>query len=85
MAAGWVAIPSWGGNLVVPNWCSLPNGNLGLKFVPEMIPGCGPALSLQMAAKQGDMGGDLAPLRVRAGQALAYRRWTKCHTKAGYA
>ena len=72
LAAGWVAFPGWGGNLVVRELVQSPNGDLGLKFVPEMIPACGPPLSLQMAAKKGDISGDFAALRVRAGQAISY-------------
>ncbi len=72
LAAGWVAFPGWGGNLVVRDLVQSPNGNLGLKFVPEMIPACGPPLSLQMTAKKGDVSGDFAALRVGAGQTLSY-------------
>lgn len=72
LAAGWVAFPGWGGNLVVRELVQSPNGDLGLKFVPEMIPACGPPLLLQMAAKTGDVSGDFAALRVRAGNTLSY-------------
>jgi len=72
LAAGWVAFPGWGGNLVVRELVQSPNGDLGLKFVPEMIPACGPPLPLRMAAKKGDVRGDFATLRVRAAQSISY-------------
>ena len=64
--------PGLGGNLVVRELVQSPNGDLGLKFVPEMIPACGPPLSLRMAANKGDVSGDFAALRVCAGQTLSY-------------
>jgi len=72
LAAGWVAFPGWGGNLVVRELVQSPNGELGLKFVPEMIPACGPPLVPQLAAKKGDVSGDFAALRVRAEDTLSY-------------
>ncbi len=72
LAAGWVAFPGWGGNIVVRELVQSPNGDLGLKFVPEMMPACGPPLTLKMAARRGDVRGDFAALRVCAGQKLAY-------------
>ncbi len=72
LAAGWVAYPGWGGNIVVRELVQAPNGDLGLKFVPEMIPACGPPLSLSISAEKGDVSGDFASLRVRAGETLSY-------------
>jgi hypothetical protein len=72
LAAGWVAFPGWGGNLVVRELVQSPNGDLGLKFVPEMMPACGPPLSLPLAAQKGGVSGDLTALCVRAGQSLSY-------------
>jgi hypothetical protein len=72
LAAGWVAFPGWGGNLVVRELLQSPNGDLGMKFVTEMIPACGKPLQLKLAAKKGEIAGDFAALRVRAGQTIAY-------------
>lgn len=72
LAAGWVAFPGWGGNIVVRELVQFPNGNLGLKFVPEMIPPSGEPMPLGFAHKQGDVTGDAESLRIRAGSTLAY-------------
>ena len=72
LAAGWVAFPGWGGNLVVRELVQAANGDLGLKFVPEMMPACGPPLPLTLAATKGDAAGDWTALRVRGGQAISY-------------
>ncbi|MCU0963125.1 MAG: hypothetical protein MUF48_23785, partial [Pirellulaceae bacterium] len=72
LAAGWVAFPGWGGNLVVRELVQSSNGDLGLTFVPEMIPASGPARSLRMAASRGQVEGDFTALHVRAGATMAY-------------
>ena len=72
LAAGWVNWPGWGGNIVVRELVQDDNGNLGLKFVPEMVPASGPALSLQIDEKKGDVSGDFKQLRLRAGNSLSY-------------
>ena len=72
LAAGWVGFPGWGGNIVVRELVQSPNGDLGLKFVPEMIPVSGEPLSLQVTQKEGDVSGDFAKLRIRAGKSLSY-------------
>jgi beta-fructofuranosidase len=72
LAAGWVGFPEWGGNIVVRELVQTPDGELGMKFVPEMIPGSGNALSLPLAKTEGDVSGDLHSLRIRAGNLLSY-------------
>ncbi len=72
LAAGWVGFPAWGGNLVVRELVQAPDGNLGLKFVAEMIPAVGSPLSLPVTAKKGDAHGDLQELSILAGESLAY-------------
>jgi hypothetical protein len=64
--------PEWGGNIVVRELVQTPDGELGMKFVPEMIPGSGNALSLPLATTEGDVSGDLHSLRIRAGNLLSY-------------
>jgi hypothetical protein len=72
LAAGWVGFPEWGGNIVVRELVQSPDGELGLKFVPEMIPASGKPLSLQLAQKEGDVSGNFKKLRIRAGESLCY-------------
>ena len=72
LAAGWVGFPEWGGNIVVRELVQFPDGKLGLKFVPEMIPQSGEPLTLQVARKEGDISGDFKKLRIRAGESLSY-------------
>lgn len=72
LAAGWVAFPGWGGNLVVRELVQSPNGDLGMKFVPEMIPACGPALELALAATRGGVSSDGSALHIQAGPSLSY-------------
>ena len=72
LAAGWVAFPGWGGNIVVRELVQSSNGNLGLKFVPEMIPASGEPMPFVIAQRQGNVTGDSESLRVRAGSSLAY-------------
>lgn len=72
LAAGWVSFPGWGGNLVVRELVQSANGNLGLKFVPEMIPPTGEALALSVSRKKGAVSGDFHRLVVRSEGDLAY-------------
>lgn len=72
LAAGWVAFPRWGGNLVVRELVQSANGNLGLKFVPEMIPLSGKTLPLSVSHKKGDVSGDFERLVVCSDGKLAY-------------
>ncbi len=72
LAAGWVGFPEWGGNLVVRELVQSGDGNLGLKFVPEMVPATGDPLPLRVAERKGDARGDLPELVLRAGDSLAY-------------
>ena len=72
LAAGWVTYPHWGGNLVVRELVQYPNGNLGLKFVPEMVPATDKPLTLAVADKKGDVVGDLGSVTIRGEDSLAY-------------
>lgn len=72
LAAGWVGYPGWGGNIVVRELVQAPDGELGLRFVPELIPACGAPLPLAVTHNRGNVSGDLASLQIRAGSALAY-------------
>jgi len=53
LAAGWVGFPERGGNLVVRELVQASNGELGLKFVPEMIPDSGEPLPLPVTQRKG--------------------------------
>ncbi|MBN2477147.1 MAG: hypothetical protein JXB62_21245 [Pirellulales bacterium] len=72
LAAGWVGFPEWGGNIVVRELVQSANGDLGLRFVPEMIPASGEPLPLGVAQHKGDVSGDFARLCVRGGESLSY-------------
>lgn len=55
--AGFLPDDGWGGNEVLRELVQDVDGNLGTRFVPELIPACGEPLSLDVAppeAKRGD-------------------------------
>jgi hypothetical protein len=72
LAAGWVGFPGWGGNIVVRELVQSPDGELGLKFVPELIPVSGEPIAFTVAQQVGDVSGNSESLQIRAGSSLAY-------------
>lgn len=72
LAAGWVAYPGWGGNLVVRELAQSPDGELGMKFVPEMVPPSGEPLPFTVTQRVGDVAGDATALRIQADSSLSY-------------
>ena len=58
--------------MVVRELVQSPEGNLGLKFVPEMTPASAEPLSLPVTPGRGEVSGDLERLSIRAGESLAY-------------
>jgi hypothetical protein len=72
LAAGWVANPGWGGNIVVRELVQTPEGELGLKFVPEMIPATGDPLPIAVTQKVGKVTCEAKSLRIQSASALAY-------------
>ncbi len=72
LAAGWVGYPGWGGNIVVRELVQSPDGELGMKFVPELIPACGEPIPVAVAQARGEVTAALDALRVRGRTSLAY-------------
>lgn len=46
LMSGWIPIRGWGGTLVFRELLQLPNGRIGSKWMPEIIPGTGTARML---------------------------------------
>jgi hypothetical protein len=46
LLAGWTAIRGWGGNLVIRELLQQPDGRLGARWMPELMPATGAARSL---------------------------------------
>jgi beta-fructofuranosidase len=72
LAAGWLPFPGWGGNLVLREMVQHPNGDLGMKFVPELIPASGQPIALTIAKRKGAVRGSPQMLRVGGRKGLNY-------------
>lgn len=69
--AGFLFERGWGGHLALRELIQYPDGSLGAKFPPELIPASGGPLKLSFAALSADVSGDPQKIVIRAGQKFA--------------
>ncbi|MEM7031394.1 MAG: LamG-like jellyroll fold domain-containing protein, partial [Chloroflexota bacterium] len=68
LTAGWVAHSNWGGDVVFRELIQHPDGSLGTKFVPEMVPNSGSPLNLAPATLSGRVESDGSRLTLSSAQ-----------------
>ena len=75
LTAGWIGHAGWGGDLLFRELVQFPDGRLGTKFVPEMLPAAGPPLAIQPESLRGEVAWDGCRLTMAAtgGQDAAAR------------
>ena len=66
LTAGWIGHSGWGGDLLFRELVQFPDGSLGTKFVPEMLPASGSPLTLRPESLCGEMAWDGSRLRLAA-------------------
>jgi hypothetical protein len=72
LAAGWVAYPGWGGHIVLRELVQHPSGDLGLKFVPELMPDTADPIRAEIAGGRGTVAGDTEELHVGGAPGLNF-------------
>ena len=66
LTAGWIGHAGWGGDLLFRELVQFPDGSLGTKFPPEMLPASASRLALRPESLRGEMSWDGSRLRLAA-------------------
>ena len=66
LTAGWIGHAGRGGDLLFRELVQFPDGSLGTKFAPEMLPASGSRLALRPESLRGEMSWDGSRLRLAA-------------------
>jgi hypothetical protein len=70
--AGFNFERGWAGHLALRELVQSPDGSLGMKFPPELIPASGAPLALTLATAGAQVSGDTHKVTVKAGERFAF-------------
>lgn len=69
--AGFIFERGWAGHLALRELTQTPDGSLGMKFPPELIPASGPPQELSLRALGPEISGDARTIKIKAGPKFA--------------
>ena len=69
--AGFLTWPGWAGHIAMRELVQYPDGSLGMKFAPELVPATGDPVKPAPAALGGEAPGDGTRIRVKAADKFA--------------
>ena len=70
LLAGWIGAGGWGGHLVLRELIQSPDGSLGAKFPPEMIPASGQPQKLTVSSPRPNTTADGRTVTIKAGSSF---------------